>query len=132
MRHYLQRTQTKATPDDKGWSIISHLEGETRNYIINKEESEQDTLEKVFEILTSRFGNGGNQMQVRQAFATRLQLEKEDWLQYLTPWKDCAVEGSTMNRSLENVTKSSNVPLRVFVTLLSDESYPYSTRPKPP
>ena len=31
MRRYLQRTQTKATPDDKAWSIISHLEGETRN-----------------------------------------------------------------------------------------------------
>ena len=36
MRRYLQRTQAKATPDDRAWSIIGHLEGEARNYIINK------------------------------------------------------------------------------------------------
>ena len=28
MRRYLQRTQAKATPDDKAWSIIGHLECE--------------------------------------------------------------------------------------------------------
>ena len=31
MRRYLQRTQAKATADDKTWSIIGHLEGEARN-----------------------------------------------------------------------------------------------------
>ena len=31
MRRYLQRTQAKATPDDRVWSIIGHLEGEARN-----------------------------------------------------------------------------------------------------
>ena len=46
MRRYLQRTQAKATPDDKAWSIIEHLEGEARNYIINKAESERDTPKK--------------------------------------------------------------------------------------
>ena len=71
MRRYLQRTQAKTTPDDKAWSIIGHLEGEARNYIINKAESERDTPEKVFDLLASRFGTGGNHMQVRQAFATR-------------------------------------------------------------
>ena len=78
MRRYMQRTQTKATPEDKAWSIISHLEGEARNYIINKAEFERDTPAKVFELLASRFRTGGNRMQGRQAFATRHQLEKED------------------------------------------------------
>ena len=83
MRHYLQRTQAKATPDDRAWSIIGHLEGETRNYIIDKAESEWDTPEKVFELLASRFGTGANCMQVRQAFATRQQSDRKDWMQYL-------------------------------------------------
>ena len=76
MRRYLQRTQAKATPDDKAWSIIGHLEGEARNYIINKAESEIDTTEEVFDLLASRFGTGGNRMQVRQAFATRQQSDR--------------------------------------------------------
>ena len=82
LRRYLQRTQAKATPDDKTWSIIGHLEGEARNYIINKAESESDTPEKVFELLASRFGTGGNRMQVRQAFTTWQQSDREDWMQY--------------------------------------------------
>ena len=93
MRRYLQRTQTKATPDDEAWSIISHLEGETRNYIINKAESVRDTPEKVFELLASRFGRGGNRMQVHQAFATRQHSEKEDWMQHLDSLKRLRSQG---------------------------------------
>ena len=66
-----QRTQAKAVSNDRVWRIIGHLEGEGRNYIINKAESEQNTPEKVFEFLASRFVTGGNRMQVRQAFVTR-------------------------------------------------------------
>ena len=83
MQRYLNRTQTKVSAEDQAWSIIGHLEGEARNYIINKAESERDTSEKVFELLSSRFGAGGNRMQVRQAFQSRIQNEKEDWMQYL-------------------------------------------------
>ena len=83
MQRYLKRTQTKVSAEDQAWSIIGHLEGEARNYIINKVESERDTPEKVFELLSSRFGAGGNRMQVRQAFQSRIQHEKEDWMQYL-------------------------------------------------
>ena len=84
MQRYLKRTQTKVSAEDLlAWSIIGHLEGEARNYIINKAESERDTPEKVFELLSSRFGAGGNRMQVRQAFQSRIQHEKEDWMQYL-------------------------------------------------
>ena len=83
MQRYLKRTQTKVSAEDQAWSIIGHLEREARNYIINKAESERDTPEKVFELLYSRFGAGGNRMQVRQAFQSRIQHEKEDWMQYL-------------------------------------------------
>ena len=84
MRRYLKRTQTNATPDDdKAWGIIGHLEGEVRNYIINKAESARDTPDKVIELLASQLDTGGNQILVRQAFASRQQLEKEDWMQYL-------------------------------------------------
>ena len=82
-QRYLKRIQTKVSAEDRAWSIISHLEGEARNYIINKAESERDTPEKVFELLSSRFGAGGNRMQVRQTFQSRVQQEKEDWMQYL-------------------------------------------------
>ena len=93
MRRYLQRTQAKATPNDKAWSIIGHLEGEARNYIINKAESERDTPEKVFDLLASRFGTGGNRMQVRQAFATRQQSDREDWMQYLVALEGLRSQG---------------------------------------
>ena len=83
IQRYLKRIQTKVSAEDRAWSIISHLEGEARNYIINKAESERDTPEKVFELLSSRFGAGGNRMQVRQTFQSRVQQEKEDWMQYL-------------------------------------------------
>ena len=63
MQRYLKRVQTKVSAEDRAWSIIGHLEGEARNYIINKAESERDTPEKVFELLSSRFGAGGNRMQ---------------------------------------------------------------------
>ena len=83
MRRYLKRIQTKVSAEDRAWSIIGHLEGEARNYIINKAESERETPEKVFELLSSRFGAGGNRMQVRQTFQSRVQQEKGDWMQYL-------------------------------------------------
>ena len=83
MQRYLKRIQTKVPAEDRAWSIIGHLEVEARNYIINKAESERDNPEKVFELLSSRFGAGGNRMQVRQAFQSRVQQEKEDWMQYL-------------------------------------------------
>ena len=64
MRRYLQRNQAKATPDDKAWSIIGHLEGEARNYIINKAESERATPEKVFDLLAKASLVGPSQLNV--------------------------------------------------------------------
>ena len=62
---------------------MDHLEGEARNfiinYIINKAESEL----RRFRTVSRSVDTGGNRMQVRQAFASQLQLEKEDWMHYL-------------------------------------------------
>ena len=71
MRRYLQRTQAKATPDDRAWSIIGHLEGEARNYLINKAESERDTPEKKQPDASA------------STFASRQQSNREDWMQYV-------------------------------------------------
>ena len=72
MQRYQERIKTKVSAEDRAWSIIGHLEGEARNYIINKTESERDTPAKVFELLSSRFGAGGNRMQVRQVLQSRV------------------------------------------------------------
>ena len=131
MRHYLQRKQAKATPDDKAWSIIGHLESEPRIYIINKTESERDTAEKVFELLASRFGTGGNRMQLRQAFTTRQQSDREDWMQYLDALKDFEAKAFLKSPSPPNVTKSSSALLRVFVILSYEGNCPSSVRLRP-
>ena len=49
MGRFLQQTHAKeATLDDKAWIFIGYLEGEARNYIINKAESERDFDQSVW------------------------------------------------------------------------------------
>ena len=103
LRRYLQRTQVKATPDDKAWSIIGHLEGEARNDIIKKAASERETPEKVFELQASWFGTGGNRMQVRQAFASRYQLKTKTECSIWTPWKGYEARDFLMSLSVQSV-----------------------------
>ena len=93
MRRCLKRTQSKVTLDDQARSIIGHLEGEARNQIINKAESERDSPEKVFELLSCLFGAGRNRMQLRQTFLSRVQQEKEDWMQLLDALEDLRSQG---------------------------------------
>ena len=71
------------SPLDKAWRIIEVLEGEARDYLFNKLESERDDPEKVFTLLTRRFGTGCNSMQIRRFFAQRDQRADEDVMQYL-------------------------------------------------
>ena len=106
MRQYSLRTQAKATLDDKAWSIISHLEGEARNYIINKAESERDTPEKVFEPLASRFGKGATACKCAKPSYRVNKQKKEDWMQYLDAWKGSVVKGIRVSLSLLNGEKS--------------------------
>ena len=68
MRRFFERVHAKSMEIDKAWALIDHLEGDARKYIINKSESERNDPEKVFTLLTSRFGTGGNSMHFRQTF----------------------------------------------------------------
>ena len=93
MKCFLERVHAKSTEIDKVWAIFDHLEGEARNYIINKSEPERDHPEKVFTLLASRFGTGGNRMHVRQTFMSRVHQEKEDWMQYLDALEGLRTQG---------------------------------------
>ena len=73
-----ESVHAKSPKIDEAWAIIDHLEGEARNYIINKSEPERDEPDKVFTLLASRFGTGGNRIHVRQSFMSSTQQEKED------------------------------------------------------
>ena len=93
VRRFLERVHTKSTETDNAWAIIDLLEGEARNYVITKSEPERDHPEKVFTLLTSRFGTDGNRMHARQTFMSRIQQAKEGWMQYLDPLEGLRTQG---------------------------------------
>ena len=93
MKRFLESVHAKSPKIDKAWDIIDHLEGEARNYIINKSEPERDEPDKVFALLASRFGTGRNRMHVRQTFMSRSQQEKEDWMQFLDALEGLRTQG---------------------------------------
>ena len=78
LRRFLERVLSKSAKTDKAWANIDHLMNEARNYFINKSEPDRDEPEKVFFLLASRLGTGGNRLLVRQTFMYRTQQEKED------------------------------------------------------
>ena len=83
MRRYLETRKTPMTPKDKAWLILENLDGEARNYIMNKAESELSSPEKVFSCLARRFGSGAGKAQIRVTFAGRTQGEAEDIMTFL-------------------------------------------------
>ena len=83
MRRFLERVRAKSTEADKAWGKIGHLEGEARNYIINKFEPERNVTKKVFTLLASRFRIGGNKMHINNLLYITCPAEEEDWMQYL-------------------------------------------------
>ena len=93
MNRLLERVHENFTKLDKAWTIINHLEGEARNYLINKSEPERDNPDKECTLLASRFGTKGIRMQVRQTFMARIQHEKEDWKQYLDALEGLRTQG---------------------------------------
>ena len=116
MKRFLERVHAKSAKIDKAWAIINHLEGEARNYIINKSEPERDERDKVFALLASRIGTGGNRMHVRQIFMSRSQQEKEDWMQFLD-----ALEGlRTQGLPDEPITTRRYEILQRFIDGVSD------------
>ena len=93
IRRFLERVHAKSTKIDKAWAIFDHLENEAGNYIINKPEPERDEPEKVFYLLSSRFGIDGKRMQLRQTSMSRTQQEKEDWMLYLDALERLRTQG---------------------------------------
>ena len=93
MRHYLATSYGMASPFDQAWRIIEYLESESRDFIINKSESERDTPEKVFSLLSRRFGTGSNRTHIRQSFALRTQNEGEDEMQFLDALESLRTQG---------------------------------------
>ena len=109
MKRFLERVHAKSPKIDKAWAIIDHLEGEARNYIINKSEPERDELDKVFSLLASRFGTGGNRMHVRKPSCLASNRKKRIGCNSWTHWKVCAPKVSQTSLSLHVVMKSCNV-----------------------
>ena len=83
MKRYLETRKTPMTPKDKAWMILENLDGEARNYIKNKAESELSDPDTVFNCLTRRFGSGAGKNQIRVTFAGRTQGEDEDIMTFL-------------------------------------------------
>ena len=81
MKRFVEGVHTKSRKNDRAWAITHHLEGEARNYMINKSEPERDELDKVFTWLASRFGTSGNRMQVQQISCHVSNTKKKDWMQ---------------------------------------------------
>ena len=79
----METHKTSATPKNKAWLILENLDGEARNYIMNKTDSELSSPEKVFNCLTRRFGSGIGRTQIRVSFAGRVQGEEEDTMTFL-------------------------------------------------
>ena len=93
MRHYLSTSYAMASPIDQAWKIIEYLESESRDFVINKPESERDTPDKIFSLLSRRFGNGSNRAQIRHSFASRTQNEDESEMQFLDALESLRAQG---------------------------------------
>ena len=93
MKRYLDSRKTPMSPKDKAWMILENLEGEARNYIMNKAASELDDPERVFNCLTRRFGSGAGKPQIRMTFANRTQGEDEDMMTFLDALESLRTKG---------------------------------------
>ena len=51
--------------------------------MLRSQQTERDSHEKMSTLIYSRFGTGSSRWPVRQAFRLRIELEKEDLMQYL-------------------------------------------------
>ena len=73
--------------------IVENLDGDARNYIMNKTETELSDPEKVFKCLTRRFGSGAGKAQIRETFAGRTQGEEEEIMTFLDAPRETTIEG---------------------------------------
>ena len=71
-------------------------------------------------------------MQVRQAFATRQQPDREDWMQYLDRLRGCEARAFLTNPLPPSVMKSCSASSNAFVILSCEENSPLSMHPTLP
>ena len=83
VRRYLEKQKPKQSPRDQSWTIIELLDGEARNYIMNKPAPEINEPESVLRLLNNRFGTGASKALIRTSFASRVQKPDESLMQYL-------------------------------------------------
>ena len=111
MRRYPQSTQTKATPDDKAWSIISHLGGVAHKYNINKPSPNGTHLNKHSSCWLVNSELEAIRCKCVKPFHSTT-FGKDDWMQYLD-----ALEGL---RSDEPVTTKRYEILQCFIEGVRD------------
>ena len=70
-------TEEDLTKRQECSALTSNLEGTALNCVMAKKQYQQDTAEKIFEILLNRFGSGVQGHQARMRFKKRRQREGE-------------------------------------------------------
>ena len=105
VRRYLEKIKPKQSLRDQSWSIIELLDGEARNYIMNKPAPEISDPEAVLRLLNNRFGTGASKALIRTSFASRMQKPEESLMQYLDALESLRSKGfpdeSTATRRYE-------------------------------
>ena len=82
-------------------------------------------------MLASWFGTAGNQIQVSQAFGTRQQSEKEDWMHYLDALEGMPNQGfpdepittkryETLKRFVEGVVRDTSLRRELSIIYASE------------
>ena len=78
MTRHLCKLHASMATLDQACRVFEVLEGDAQDYLNNKLEPERDDPEKVFTLLSRKFGSGCNSMQVHRSFAQRGQRPDED------------------------------------------------------
>ena len=109
MKRFLERVHAKSPKIDKAWAIIDHLEGEARNYIINKSEPERDEPDKVFSFWPAGLEPVETACTSGKPSCLASNRKKRIGCNSWTHWKVCAPKVSQTSLSLHVVMKSCNV-----------------------
>ena len=62
---------------EKTFLVISFLAKEARTFVLNKPEGDRNNVERLFDLLSRRFGSGSGRAQARAAFSSRRQQASE-------------------------------------------------------
>ena len=68
---------------DKILKVVNFLAKEARTFLLNKPLEDRDTVDKIFELLSRRFGTGTTLNHARAAFNSRKQRPQESFSAFL-------------------------------------------------